>query len=163
MRAQIRRRASKRGEDFQEAAYDFLGLLRSLQSSYGRLDEFLKEADRANGANAPDLTTELICVVFWAFRLGQECPPESITAKATAARKKRKGTPPKWATFVDDLLENMLGLPRSADGKANKIRPHLVEKLKEREIETRQRIKPPSVRTLRGYIATNKKAGKQRA
>jgi hypothetical protein len=163
LRSQARRHASKVAHKIGRPidanalfTYEYFSLkrLRKLQSHYQQLADFLKKADR------DDLLLGLGNALHYAFWLGQQCPAEGITAKATAARSAKKGRPPKWATFADDLLENKPGLPSSADGKAKKIRPDLVEKLKEREIERGRKIRPPSVRTLRAYIATKKKVGK---
>jgi hypothetical protein len=149
MRAQIKRHASKLGKDFQMAEYYFLKRLRDLQTFYGELNEFLKEADRANGT---DLRHTLSLAVRHAFLLGQACPPEELTAPATEARSANKGRLPKWARFAEDILKNKPGLPPSDLGMAEKIHLDLVEKLKEHEVKTGQKIKPPSARTLRGYI-----------
>jgi hypothetical protein len=92
-----------------------------------------------------------------AYFIGVYCPaPDEGLSKVAKALEKTKGRPkPKWNAVADDLLLRTPGLPPSADGRANKIRPDLVRVLAEKE----PRKKPPSVRTLRDYIG---QVGKKR-
>jgi hypothetical protein len=79
IQAQIKRHAAKLGEDAAIVEYLRLQNLRSFQSTFGELYEFLTEADRANGTT---LVTAFVTAVVQAFGLGQAYPPEEVGKKA---------------------------------------------------------------------------------
>jgi hypothetical protein len=78
LRRQLRRAASKLGEDPELIEFSHYTRLRALQGHYGYLSELLAKNDLAK--------EKLDLAIILAFQLGQAYPPEESTAAARKAR-----------------------------------------------------------------------------